>query len=254
MLLLYASPALSYERPDAISLSGEWDFVTVEPLIDMVADRVDRPDFPQLSPEWDEVIDPEARPPWNSDWQPVHVPRAWEQYAGTGYNGAGWYVRYVDVPPEWCGDGRRLWLEFDAVATAAGIWVENEFIGAHIGDFSRWRIELTDVMRRRLNAPLLTAPDPGAEATDSGAGLRARQGGGHGRPPHWDTAAADSAVINPYTLLIAVYVDELPGHITQGFLNMGRPAVRVRAGEYQARRSELHHGRRQRRGQNGPRY
>ncbi|MBN2080863.1 hypothetical protein JW859_01525 [bacterium] len=217
------TPALAYERPQAVSLNGGWELAAAEPMIELAENRVDRPDFPQLSPAWDEVIDPRALPPWDSDWQPVAVPAAWEQYLGTGYNGAGWYARYVDIPPEWCGADRRIWLEFDAVATAAGVWVENEFIGAHVGDYSRWRVELTDVMRRRLAAPRAGAPEPtniGAAtflSPDSGDDeLASRSGATEG-------AATESAVINPYTLLIAVYVDELPGHITQGFLNMVAP-------------------------------
>jgi len=107
LLLLTPTLAWAYERPNAVSLSGDWDFVAVEPMMDLGRDRDARPDWPTLSPEWDEVIDPERTPPWDADWQPVQVPCAWEQYAGTGYNGAGWYARYLDIPREWCGDGRR---------------------------------------------------------------------------------------------------------------------------------------------------
>lgn len=192
------SPAWAYERPDAVSLAGEWDLCLVEPMLDVVADRAAKPDFPQLSPSWDKVIDSDALPPWDGEWQPVTVPAAWEHVAGIDYNGAGWYARYVDVPPEWCGKGWRIWLEFDAVATAAGVWVNDHFVGAHVGDYSRWRVELTDVVAQAVEAPRVFAEEiPGATE-----GL---------------------SVINPYTLLVAVYVDELPGHITQGFLNMIAP-------------------------------
>ncbi|HES58618.1 MAG TPA: hypothetical protein ENO21_04220, partial [Firmicutes bacterium] len=115
------SVAAAYERPGAVSLAGEWEFCPVEPVIDIVPDRYTRPDWPTLCPEWDEVIDPEASPPWDSDWHPVPVPMAWEHYTNAGYNEAGWYARYVDIPREWMEDGKRIWLEFDAVATAAGV-------------------------------------------------------------------------------------------------------------------------------------
>lgn len=197
-IILLLSPAWAYERPNAISLAGEWDLCLVEPMIDIVTDRAAKPDFPQLSPTWEEVIDPAALPPWDGEWQPVPVPTAWEQVAGLGYNGAGWYARFADIPPEWCGEGNRIWLEFDAVATAVGVWANNQFVGAHIGDYSRWRLELTNVVAQALGAPRAFAEEiPGVVDGPS--------------------------VINPYTLLIAVYVDELPGHVTQGFLNMIAP-------------------------------
>ncbi len=188
--LLLLSPAWAYERPAAISLAGEWDLCLVEPMIDIAADRAAKPDFPQLSPSWDEVIDLKALPPWDGEWQPVQVPAAWEQVAGVDYNGAGWYARFVDIPPEWCGEGRRIWLEFDAVATAAGVWANDRFIDAHVGDRSPWCVELTDVVAQALEAPRVFAEEiPGV--------------------------AEGPSVINPYTLLIAVYVDELPGRAAQ---------------------------------------
>jgi beta-galactosidase/beta-glucuronidase len=196
--LLLLSPAWAYERPDAISLAGVWDLCLVQPMLSSVSGREAKPDSMPDSPTWGEVIDPNALPPWDGEWQPVTVPAAWEQVAGADYNGAGWYARFLDIPPEWCGEGRRIWLEFDAVATAAGVWANDQFIGAHVGDSSPWRVELTDVVAQALEAPRVFAEEiPGAVEGPS--------------------------VINPYTLLIAVYVDELPGSAAKVFGNTIAP-------------------------------
>jgi len=103
------------------------------------------------------------------------------------------------------------------------------------------------VVERRLSAPLLTAPDPSvaapAVAPDSIGGRDAAatgkggadvssaidsNGGRDARPTHdlsmeIPGAIEGPSVINPCTLLIAVYVDELPHHVTQGFLSMIAP-------------------------------
>ena len=190
VLLISTSHALAYARPMAESLAGDWDFTVCEPMVDIVADRAAKPDFPQLNPALDEVLDTAQLPPWDSEWNPVAVTQAWENFTAVDYNGAGWYAKFIDIPGEWLAEDRRIWLEFDAVATVAGVWVADEFVGGHVGDYSRWRVEITDVVRRKLYPELEIPPE----------GL-----------------SGDKAI------LLAVYVDELPGHITQGFLSMIAP-------------------------------
>lgn len=213
-VIVFHTTALAYERPGAVSLGGEWEFCPVAPMIDIVPDRYVRPDFPQLSPSWDEVIDPQAAPPADAQWMDVTVPMAWENYLGAGYNEAGWYRKTIRIPEKWQREkaqkelgGRRYWLEFDAVATAAGVWVNGEFAGGHVGDYSRWRVEITDVVgvghRPTLSGDLMTNQIPA-------------QGGSMTRP--YGDAGNGS-----HTIELLVYVDELPGHITQGFLSMIAP-------------------------------
>ncbi len=190
--LALAMPAGAAIRPDAIELNAGWELCTCEPLREIVVDRVSRPDFPQLSPKLTEVVSAQARAnpyaalPDEPQWQPVAVPAAWEQAAGVQYEGAGFYRTTLNVPASWVMEHRRIWLEFDGVATAAGVWVDGEWLGGNVGDFVRWRVELTDHVK-------LPAKDGTAE-------------------------------FEPRTGIdLLVYVDELPGHITQGFLNMIAP-------------------------------
>ena len=188
-------PAWALKRPDAIELKAGWELCLCEPLRDIVPDRVSRPDFPQLSPVLTEIVSAQARAnpyaalPEDPQWQPVAVPAAWEQAAGVEYEDTGWYRRTLSVPSGWVEDNRRVWLEFDAVATAAGVWVNGEWMRGNVGDFVRWRIELTDCVRQTY------------------------QQGGNKVAAHIGSVPLD----------LLVYVDELPGHITQGFLNMIAP-------------------------------
>lgn len=181
LMFLLILPVLAYDRPESISLSGQWEFCAVAPLVEIVADRTGlRFDPPQYRPELAEMIPDNVRRnpltvlPENSRWIPITVPAAWELVAGIDYNNAGWYRRNIDIPAGWLSENRRTWIEFDAVATVAGVWLNGRWLGGNVGDYTRFRLEATGAARSGSNELL-------------------------------------------------IYVDELPGHITQGFLSVVAP-------------------------------
>ncbi|MEJ2637303.1 MAG: hypothetical protein P8184_18705, partial [Calditrichia bacterium] len=180
MLPMLISSLPAYERPAAESLSGEWQLAVVDPLTDIVSKRSGSFDPPTLSPELDAVIPKDVRDNPGSvlqedlNWVPITVPSAWEQVAGIDFNGTGWYRMEITIPADWKKDGRKIWLEFDAVATGAGVWLNGQWLGGHVGDYVRWRVDATKAVRDAENELL-------------------------------------------------VYVDELPGHINQGFLSVVAP-------------------------------
>ncbi len=203
-LLILVSAAHAYERPSAVLLSGEgWQVAPTAPLIDVVENREDRCDWPTLDPALSEVIPAELITGETANalakymnrgiialqWQPIAVPCAWEQVLGIDYNQAGWYRKTVvagldppvgaslDSPNPRSEEGgskpatTRTWIEFDAISTVAGVWLNGQWLGGNVGDYVRWRVEATDAIR------------PGENE-------------------------------------LIVYVDELPDHLTQGFLSM----------------------------------
>ncbi|MCC7478479.1 hypothetical protein IT575_08455 [bacterium] len=213
-LLALSSIAQAYERPNAVSLSGKgWQVAPTAPLIDVVENRDDRCDWPTLDPALEEVIPAELMTGDTApvlakymnrgiialQWQPIAVPCAWEQVLGIDYNQAGWYRKTIvagldplvgasldspvgaaEMRPASNGNDmgrisaaptKRTWIEFDAVSTVAGVWLNGQWLGGNVGDYVRWRVEATDAIR------------PGENE-------------------------------------LIVYVDELPDHLTQGFLSM----------------------------------
>jgi len=187
-ILVFASSSLAaqpgglptYKRPDAISLSGTWEICFVKPLKEVLATRKGTFDPPLVSTEPAEAIpddavkNPHSYFPLRPQWQPITVPDAWELTAGIDYNDAGWYRKTIVFPSGWIARGSRLWIEFDAVATVAGVWLNGTWLGGHSGDFARWRVEAT-------------------------------------------------ALAHPGENELLVYVDELPGHMMQGFLSAVAP-------------------------------
>lgn len=83
-------------------------------------------------------------------WEAVHVPHTWNARDGAdgGDNyvrGTGWYVRRFRADPAWA--GRRVFAEFDGVNRAAAVFLNGRRLGAHIGGYARFRVDLTDALR-----------------------------------------------------------------------------------------------------------
>jgi hypothetical protein len=80
------------------------------------------------------------------DWKTVTVPSSFEQHEGADFNGVGWYRKRIApfaLPP-----GRRVLLHFQAAATEAEVWWNGERLGAHLGGWTPFRFEVTELVRR----------------------------------------------------------------------------------------------------------
>lgn len=180
IILILIFSAHGYQRPDAVSLNGSWEFCAASPLTELVVNRSGSFDPPVHYPELSEVIPEKFQRslstalPQNPEWQKIQVPAAWELLLGVDYNGAGWYRRTVNIPASWIGKDKTIWIEFDAISTAAGVWLNGQWLGGHVGDYLRWRVNASQAARQGENELL-------------------------------------------------VFVDELPGHILQGFLSVVAP-------------------------------
>ena len=180
LLIFEISNLLAYQRPHSISLSGTWEFLATDPVVDIVSSRSGSFDPPQYHPDYQEIIPAEMQKnplkyiDPQSNWKKIKVPSAWELVAGIEYNSAGWYRKDFAIPVDWQEAEKHIWLDFDAVATVAGVWVNQVWVGGHSGDYARWSLEITHALKSGNNQ-------------------------------------------------ILVYVDELPGHITQGFLSVVAP-------------------------------
>jgi beta-galactosidase len=107
-------------------------------------------------------------------WQRVAVPHSWnrvgsytpERAADADMRqGAGWYRRTLTVPVE--ERGRRLFLEFDGVSSVADVWIDGRHVGGHAGAFSRFRVDVTDVVRPGVASIVAVRADNSAPAPGS---------------------------------------------------------------------------------------
>lgn len=134
------APASAMEQPSprtTLSLADGWRF-----KVDGALTGAEAPGFP------------------DADWQRVSVPHTWNRvgYYRTGsgteintaatvnkYQGVGWY-RLDFAAPSLAG-GKRAWLQFDAASRIAEVWLNGRRIGSHAGGFSRFRFDVTAVLR-----------------------------------------------------------------------------------------------------------
>lgn len=114
----------------------------------------------------------------DSSWQRVQLPHSWNalgEYAlhrsekTRNRQGEGWYrlvLNGADLPPL-----PRHFLQFDGVGNVADVWVNGAHVAHHAGAFSRFRTDITAVLRR--NGPNVIAvradnskPAPGSSTQD----------------------------------------------------------------------------------------
>ena len=111
-------------------------------------------------------------------WSAVSLPHTWNRLgeAGTSRSeatnnkrGTGWYrVSFAGPAKE---RDRRYFLQFDAVSMLADVWLNGTKLGTHAGAFSRFRFDVTDVLRPDEPNLLVvkadnTKPAPGARTQD----------------------------------------------------------------------------------------
>ena len=69
----------------------------------------------------------------------------------------GWYWRSFAVPAS--DEGRRLWLEFDAVFRNAGIWINGIYLGVHEPGYEAFRYDITDMVNPGGNNRIVVRVD-----------------------------------------------------------------------------------------------
>jgi len=91
----------------------------------------------------------------DSAWAPIRLPHTWNALDGqdgvlpgntTGdyRRGDGFYRTTFATDPAW--QGRRLFVQFDAVNRFAEVWLNGHLLGNHAGGFGRFRFDITEVL------------------------------------------------------------------------------------------------------------
>ncbi len=135
----FISVSQAEPRPK-MSLDGVWNFAT-DPQNRGEAEKWYRP-----GAKWPDM----PRPGYgaNADGK-IRVPGIWDnQGYGTetarvhhSFVGKGWYQRQVAIPPSWA--GRRLFLTISGVCRYAKVWIDEEFLGEHMGYLSTQEYDVT---------------------------------------------------------------------------------------------------------------
>lgn len=98
----------------------------------------------------------------DAGWERVDVPHSWNRVGAYElardprtdlYQGVGWYRLRFPTPVH--RRGERQFLQFDGVGSIAQVWLNGRRLGEHRGAFSRFRFEVTGLLR--TDAPNLLA-------------------------------------------------------------------------------------------------
>ncbi|MBB4153920.1 beta-galactosidase [Sphingomonas jinjuensis] len=91
----------------------------------------------------------------DSDWQPVQIPHDWASFqpfvktanVSQGYRprGIGWYRRTLRLDP--ADNGKKLELQFGAIATNATIWVNGSVVAHNFSGYNSIYVDLTPFAR-----------------------------------------------------------------------------------------------------------
>lgn len=117
------------------------------------------------------ITDPEFD---DSAWESVDLPHTWNrlgEYAlarssdANAQQGIGWYRMRLKGPE--LGRDRSAFLQFDGVGTIADVWVNGVHVGTHKGAFSRFRFDVTGLLKTGVaNVIVVKAdnskPEPGS--------------------------------------------------------------------------------------------
>lgn len=92
-----------------------------------------------LDGKWQVSLDNEA------SWVPIEVPGTIEDQIDLDFDGISIYKRLIKAFP--IEDRRRLFVHFDAVATEATIYFNGNEIGKHLGGWTPFRFEITELAK-----------------------------------------------------------------------------------------------------------
>jgi beta-galactosidase len=114
-----------------------------------------------LSGAWQIAFDPEEagdRQGWTTGHWPqarsesIQVPAIWN-IAFPDAEGIGYYRKVFDLPAGW--DGKAIQLHFDGVSYRAEVWLNGRFVGAHMGAYTPFSLDVTEFVLRDSSNELI---------------------------------------------------------------------------------------------------
>ena len=132
-----------------LDLDGTWHFGTVPAT-----------DFTQTVSE-----------PIGSNASEIQVPGQWlQQGFSVSSNSAGIYHRSFTVPADWT--GQRIKLRCEAIYSDATVWIDGKKVGHHLGGFTPFEIDVTDVVHPGSQSTITLAVKSESEADTMASGMK----------------------------------------------------------------------------------
>lgn len=109
----------------------EWEFLP-EPILEIPSPFAKQQNFDFSQKE-------------TADWKPVTVPSSLAMQGFDIENNVEYYYRReVEIPKDFA--GKRIFLQFEGVYSHCRVWVDGNYAGTHLGGFTAWNCDITDLI------------------------------------------------------------------------------------------------------------
>jgi beta-glucuronidase len=155
---IMANQALFTHSRESVSLEGNWNII-IDPYENGYYNYRWEP-YDQMNQPWATGYFGDIKPEnpgdlieYDYDKSPVlHVPGDWNTQDSTlfFYEGTVWYRKMFDAPS--CKEKNRIFIHFGAVNYRADVYLNAKKIGTHIGGFTPFSYEITNLLRDKGNS------------------------------------------------------------------------------------------------------
>jgi len=132
MIILFDSFSLAAINREKININDNWEFTKGDyefaSKVDLVTSGWERIELPHTWNVWDSFDQRDGD----------SILDIAEYY----YRGPGWYRKSITVADE--EKGKRVFIEFEGANVVAELWINENYIGKHIGGYSGFIFEITD--------------------------------------------------------------------------------------------------------------
>jgi hypothetical protein len=84
-------------------------------------------------------------------WKDIQVPNSFEEHEGVEFDGVGIYQK--SLKPVSLTDDERVLIRFDGSATRTEVWLDGNRLGEHLGGWTPFQFDVTEVIRDRPEGP-----------------------------------------------------------------------------------------------------
>ena len=116
-----------------LSWDGKWQFIRQDMANAWEVFRPVQAGKPESVPLWENVDLPHC---FNATDAVDHMLNY--------YQGAGWYRKYMEVKNPY--QNGRIFLEFEGAGQETQVYVYTRMVGAHVGGYDRWKVDVTDAV------------------------------------------------------------------------------------------------------------
>ena len=190
---------------------------------DIGGDEAKTPGYDDSS--WEDVYVPHNPPLYPPEPDPLRP--CWDDPDGYHYEGVSWYRKHFAVDSGYA--GRKIFIEFEAINTAADVWINGTHLTTHYGGYLPFSVDITDYVNFGGSENVISVKADNTDDPDTPIGNSGWFNWGGIYRDVW------MHVTDKLHITDAIYADKVGGggvFVTYPFVSSTEAQVRVRADVY----------------------